>query len=377
MDVILATRNADNYARIVKMYAYNRRAIAIAGSIAEKAYSTTIRPEELHAFIHNEIGKLTPTGSHEAVVTWKDSHTRYMDILETRATQAEKGPSIWRWPWEKVNKILFPLEPGYVVQIAGDTGGFKTAFAESCTEYWARNGGRIAYFHCELPEQLVYDRRMARWAGIDRYRLISGKLDEGEWEKILDTTGRISAWPGTIEYVYAPDWHIDQIAAEIEYLAREKGIEAFVIDHLKNLSVSPRQMQLRMDTNQREADNVRKAKAAAGYSRSRLLLINQFTKSGKGINSIGDLSKNDIGGSGDQVNFVNAVILLHRPDASTQEIDPFTGEIVAQPGDKSRILDGKVDKNTGGNSPETFKLWLEPKYFRLRDIRMENTQLSE
>jgi hypothetical protein len=74
---------------------------------------------------------------------------------------------------------------------------------------------------------------------------------------------------------------------------------------------------------------------------------------------------------------VNAVILLHRADADAPEADPLTGEIVARPGERSRFLSVKVAKNTGGIAPATFKLWIEPQYFRLRDIRMEPTEIAQ
>ncbi len=88
--------HADHYAKIVKMYAYNRRAIAIAGRIAEKAYATT-KPEKLHAFIQEQLTGLAPVASHSNTVSWKDSHTRYLDILAKREEHANAGPRPARW----------------------------------------------------------------------------------------------------------------------------------------------------------------------------------------------------------------------------------------------------------------------------------------
>ncbi len=368
---------ADHYANIVKMYAYNRRAIAIAGRIAEKAYSTTIRPEELHAFIQEQLAGMTPTASHSNSVSWKDSHTRYLDILAKREEQASAGPHPARWHWKALNQILAPIEPGFVVQIAADTGGFKTVFMECVTESWAKNGLKIAIFHCELPEALVLDRRMARWGGIPRSRLKDGQLTPEEWQTVMDVSNRLNSWPGSIEYVYSPDWDIDRIAREMEYLRHEKGVDTFVIDHMKNLAIAPRQMTMRMQLSERQADNVRKAKAAAGYCNANLLILNQMTKTARSSGQIDQMEKDGIGGSGEQVDLVNAVILLHRADADVQEADPTTGEIVTQPGERSRFLSVKVAKNTGGIAPATFKLWIEPQFFRLRDIRMEPTEIAQ
>lgn len=367
---------ADHYAKSVKLYAYNRRAIAIAGRIAEKAYATT-KPEELHAFIQEQLTGLAPVASHSNTVSWKDSHTRYLDILGKREKQANAGPHPARWHWKALNQILQPIEPGFVVQIAADTGGFKTVFMECVTESWAKNGLKIAIFHCELPEALVLDRRMARWGGIPRSRLKDGQLTAEEWQTVMDVSNKLNSWPGSIEYVYSPDWDVDRIAREMEYLRHEKGIDVFVIDHMKNLAISPRQMQMRMQLSERQADNVRKAKAAAGYCNANLLLLNQMTKTARSSEQVEQMGKDGIGGSGEQVDLVNAVILLHRADADAPEADPTTGEIVARPGERSRFLSVKVAKNTGGIAPATFKLWIEPQFFRLRDIRMENTEIAQ
>jgi len=367
---------AHHYAQIVKMHAYNRRAIAIAGRIAEKAYAS-VRPEELHTFIQEQIRTLAQTSSHTATVSWQDSHKRYLDILEKRETQAKAGPNPARWHWKALNQILAPIEPGFVVQIAADTGGFKTVFMECVTESWAKNGLKIAIFHCELPEALVLDRRMARWGSIPRHRLKDGQLTPEEWHTVMDVSNRLNSWPGSIEYVYSPNWDIDRIAREMEYLRGEKGIDTFVIDHMKNLAIAPRQLTMRMQLSERQADNVRKAKAAAGCVNANLLLLNQMTKTSRSAGQVEHLEKDGIGGSGEQVDLVNAVILLHRGMAELPEADPFTGEIVTQTGERSRFLSVKVAKNTGGIAPATFKLWIEPQFFRLRDIRVESTEISQ
>lgn len=369
--------DASHYASIVKMHAYNRRAIAIAGKIAEKAYSSP-RAEELHGFIQEQLHSLTaPASDHSAIVPWAESHRRYLDILEKREEQAKAGPHPARWHWKAMNQILAPIEPGFVVQIAADTGGFKTVFMECITESWARNGLRIAIFHCELPETLVMDRRMARWGSIPRSRLKDGKLTADEWQTVMEVSGKLHEWPGSIDYVYSPDWDIDRIAREMEYLRHEKGVDTFVIDHMKNLSVAPRQMQLRMSLLERQSDNVRKAKAAAGYCNANLLLLNQMTKSSRDSSSVDLMTKDGIGGSGEQVDLVNAVILLHRGTAELPEADPATGEVVTQPGERSRLLSVKVAKNTGGPAPATFKLWIEPQFFRLKDVRIESHSFND
>lgn len=82
----------------------------------------------------------------------------------------------------------------------------------------------------------------------------------------------------------------------MEYLRHEKGIDVFVIDHMKNLAISPRQMSMRMQLSERQADNVRKAKAAAGYCNANLLLLNQMTKTARSSEQVEQMGKDGIGG---------------------------------------------------------------------------------
>lgn len=183
------------------MYAYNRRAIAIAGRIAEKAYATT-KPEKLHAFIQEQ---LTGTGPRR--------QPQQHRVVERQphplpGHPGKAGRTSKRWPppgplaLESLQSDIATIEPGFVVEIAADTGGFKTVFMECVTESWAKNGLKIAIFHCELPEALVLDRRMARWGGIPRSRLKDGQLTPEEWQTVMDVSNKLNSWPGSIEYVY-------------------------------------------------------------------------------------------------------------------------------------------------------------------------------
>ena len=363
---------ADHYAAIVKRQSWLRRAIAAFGNVIQTAY-TEQDPDLVFALAQEQLRSLQPQRDAGITMTWEDSFSETDRMLE----QLGQGSNLrYRWPWQTWNNVIDPAEPGLVVEIAGGTGVGKTIFAECLADFWAKNDVRVGILHFELNKYVMLQRRLVRWTSLPLRIIKEQNKTTDSWKLIEQAQTRQVQWSGRIDYGHTAGFHIDQTVLEMERMRNVYGTEIFILDHAKKLhqQASPRQMKLRLSKTEREADNIEQFKSACETLEVRGVILNHFNKSGK--ESGGLATMNDIAGAGEQADLVNVIILLNRGTATTTETDPFTGEIVAKPGERSHAVTVKIDKNTMGEADKTFRQWMDLAHFRVVDREFEDMELD-
>jgi replicative DNA helicase len=362
----------DHYAAIVKRQAWLRRAISVFSKVIQTAYSEQ-DPDLVFALAQEQLRTLQPQRNAGITMTWEESFTETDKMLE----QLGQGSNYrYRWPWETWNAVIDPAEPGLVVEIAGGTGVGKTIYAECLADFWAMKDVSTGILHFELNRHVMLQRRLVRWTGLPLRAVKEQNKTADTWKTIAETQERLRSWTGRIDYGHTAGFNIDQTVLEMERMRDLYGTEIFILDHAKKLhqQASPRQMKLRLSKTEREADNIEQFKTACETLGVRGVILNHFNKTGKA--AAGLATMNDIAGAGEQADLVNVIALLDRGTADSVETDPFTGEIVARPGDRSHAVVVKIDKNTMGESDKTFKQWMDLAHFRVMDRRFEDEELS-
>lgn len=356
----------DHYAAIVKRQAWLRRFIGIATKSVQFAHEEQ-HPDTVYAFVQEQLQTLAPRDDSGITLTWEKSFELQLDMLEDSAAENNER---FRWPWDSWNSIVDPAEPGLVVEIAADTGVGKTIYAECLADWWARTGVNVGFMHYELNPTVMMQRRLARWTGLPLREIKERNKTEDAWQKIARVSERLDTWKGRIDYAHTAGMHIDATVREMERMVQVYGTEVFILDHMKKLHrhASPRQMQQRLNETGRQADNVEQFKTACERLGVRGIILNHYNKTGKALP--GAATKTDIAGAGEQSDFVNVIVLLNRGFARTVETDPYTGEIVVRPGERSNIVEVKIDKNTMG-AEGRFKQWMQPAQFSVIDRQFD------
>lgn len=314
------------------------------------------QPAELHAWATHALAHIGGTVDAGAVLRWHDSFNWYDELLQKRAALALLPPDQRRlidWPWPSWNRLIDPMEPGMLASISAPDGEGKTIVVECLAEHWAARGLKVAFVHYELNRALMMDRRTARHTSIVVRMLKSGLLTPEQESIIRAVRPRLEAWNGEISYVHTPGWTMDQTVAELRRLREEGLADVVVVDYLEKAAASARQLKM-FGANpwQREADNVESLKNFAESAGIPVIMVTQLTKFGKTVKSE-DMSRNDIGGSGDKSTRANLVLLLKRERNAD--------------GSQSNVVRVRIDKNTMG-ADGAFVQYMQPEFFRLADI---------
>lgn len=311
--------------------------------------------EEIRAWLHSRVGKLTIQTSEGAALEWMESLIYYDNLLATRKEKAdlpdsERKDLIWAWPsW---NKMIDPFEAGLLAILAAGDGMGKTIYAESQAEAWAKCGLKVAFVHFELNRAIMLDRRAARHSGLTRRELKNGPFNQAlhdEWHRARNV---LETYSGDVTYWHTPGWTMEQVTNALEPEIDNGRCDVIVIDYLEKAQGSLRQQKMFGANNwQREADDVEWIKTFAERTETPVFALAQMNKSGK-MQGISGLDRTAIRGAGEKTEKANIVILLNRENTE----DGY-----------SNTVDVRIDKNTLGPTG-TFAQYMQGANFRVADI---------
>ena len=311
-------------------------------------------PADIHAWLLRALAHIGG-GDETAILTWPDSFDWYDELLAKRAANAAlplNQRHVLDWPWQSWNRLIDPLEPGMMVAITAPDGQGKTIYVESLAEHWARRKHKVVFVHYELNRSLMLDRRTARHTSLT-VRQLKGALTAEQRATVQEARVRLLEWDGQITYLHTPGWSMERTTAELRALHTAGDCDIIVIDYLEKAQPSARQMKIfGANVWQREADMVEQLKTFAESYEVPVVMVTQQTKVGKNM-AFRDMSRNDIGGSGEKSNRANVVVLLKR-----ERLDD---------GSYSPTVHVQVDKNTMG-ATGAFQQVMQPEYFRLGDV---------
>lgn len=334
--------HVEDYAEIVHRLSSLRRLVMAASQIARDAYNGANGDlTDLLGKAQKLLDAISPMSSTESTLLWLDSLTEFLGgqfnrLMDQDAVDAGQVPYL-ELPWSTLKRFNIRLRPGTLALVAAGSGIGKTTFLECCAEHWAKQGRRCVFFHLELSHQLMLDRRMSRKAGISLSEIEDGIVDR----RIDEATEKMKAYAGGITYVHCPGWSAQRIVAHARKLHNKGLCDVAIVDYLQKMGLIYRQGQNKSD---HLGDAVEVLKIMAEQLAIPVCLASQFNRAAMhSERKTGDY----IRGSGEPHEKGNVVITLDRDILNATETDD-AGRPIANPGDHSRIVKVRVDKNTAG-----------------------------
>jgi replicative DNA helicase len=290
-----------------------------------------------------------------AVLTWPESFD-YTDALVAKYEELARLPAEQRqvldWKWKQWNTYIMPLEAGMLATLTAPDGMGKSTYAEMIAEHWAEHRNRVCYVHYELNKAVMMQRRLARHALVTVRDIRSGQLTPEQKARVRAVRPMLAEWAGQITYIHAPGWTMERTVDELRKQHAEGACDAVVVDYLEKVAASSRQMKMRMEWFQREADNVEQLKTFAESVGVPVVMVAQMRKDAKS-KDMAQVGRGDMRGAGEKSEKANLVVLLNRK----READGYSNEV-----------DVLIDKNTMGQAGVQFKQLMRPEYFDVRDL---------
>jgi replicative DNA helicase len=242
-----------------------------------------------------------------------------------------QGGTKWTTPFPKLNELLAGgLRPGQFTVIPGWTGHGKSVLTAQLLAHAARQGARCALYTNEMEAEELDLRSVARESGISHWRLVQGRLRQGEHERFLEAVKRLGE---DFELVEAAGMTAEEIAYDI----RRERWDVAAVDLLNGLPGSSEVKDI--------DNNVGVLAACSRQARSHVLAcqhLNQTRAVGKDYPP--EPVAADIRGSGAIRNLANNVLFVYIRESEVEGEQGLPGTTAILKLDKARgALPGKLE----------------------------------
>lgn len=234
------------YAKIVQKKRILRNLIETGSEVALLGYNETDDPEILLDQAEKKIFSIAQQGLSQNFVPIKASLEEAFERIE-KLSKHEGGLRGLPTGFTGLDNILAGLQKSDLIVLASRPSMGKSSLATNIASYVAINEKiPVGIFSLEMSRDQLVDRLIADQAGIDLWRLRTGKLssdgDDNDFTKIQHALGVLSE-----ASIYIDDTavcNILQMRAMARRLQAEKGLGLIIVDYLQLME--PRNINVNM-----------------------------------------------------------------------------------------------------------------------------------
>lgn len=276
-------------------------------------------------------------------------------VLDIEKQENEKDKSSRYTGITDIDRATGGLHGGEVTVLAARPSVGKTALGVQIAMHIARKGGKIAVFSREMSGVQLGKRMVAHEGLVDGQRIRTGKLKDGDWDKIMGASAEISKWHMWIDDRAAT---VAEIRAACRELKQKHGLDVIIIDYLQLLTPNN-------NSNNRErevAEMSRGIKVLALELDMPIILLSQLNRSVANKRPTLDTLRE----SGAIEQDADNVMFLHKPDFNdTMEHDVELRKVVEQEG--KTYMEIVLEKQRNGRTG-VFGIVYNPPYLRFENI---------
>lgn len=268
--------NILNYAKIVQRKRILRDLIETGTEVASLGYNESEDPEMLVDTAEQKIFSIAQKGLSQAFLPIKASLGEAFERIEM-LSKHKGGIRGIPTGFTDLDNILAGLQKSDLVILASRPSMGKSALAMNIASYVSVNEKTpVGIFSLEMSKDQLVDRLIADHAGIDLWRLRTGKLsaegNENDYTSIQHALGVLSEAPIYIDD--AGSSNILQMRALARRLQADKGLGLIIVDYLQLME--PRNNQVAMVQQMTEIS--RSLKALAKELNVPVLALSQLSR---------------------------------------------------------------------------------------------------
>ena len=235
VETVPAAGNAFYYAELVQNKSILRGLINAADDIAEIAYSDPENIDEAMDTAEKKVYQVTNAPTTQKFTSIGSSLTEAWDRFEKLNSSEETHRGI-PTGFTALDNLLAGLQKSDLIILAARPSMGKTTLALDI----ARNAAclhkaSVGIFSLEMSDQQLVDRMLAAEAGVDSWKLRTGKLrSDHEFEAVQAAMARLSEAPIHIDD--QPGNNILKMRSSARRLKNEHGLDLLIVDYLQLMS---------------------------------------------------------------------------------------------------------------------------------------------
>ncbi|HEU4677124.1 MAG TPA: replicative DNA helicase [Candidatus Paceibacterota bacterium] len=326
VESVPAAGNAIYYAELVQNKSILRGLINAADDIAELAYSDPENIEEAMDVAEKKVYQVTNAPTTQKFTPIGSSLTEAWDRFEKLNSSEDAHRGI-PTGFSAIDNLLAGLQKSDLIILAARPSMGKTTFALDI----ARNaallaGASVGIFSLEMSDQQLVDRLLAAEAGVDSWKLRTGKLSsDHEFEAVQAAMARLAEAPIHIDD--QPGNNILKMRSSARRLKNEHGLDLLIVDYLQLMS--PTATKASDSMVQQVTEISRSLKILARELDVPVVALSQLSRAVEQRGGKPRLS--DLRDSGSIEQDADVVMFIHREDKINKESDrPNIAEILIE-----------------------------------------------
>ncbi len=228
--------HVQHYANIVQKKATLRRLLAAASAIHDLGFEEADDIDEVLDEAEQRLFKVSQNYLTTSFVPIKDALDAAFERIDELHRERGKLRGI-PTGYMDLDNLLGGLQRSDLVIIAARPSVGKTSFALDIARQAAvRHKASVGIFSLEMSKEQLVDRMICSEAGVDLWRLRTGKLNDdgdpnGDFARIGNALGNLSEAPIFIDDT--ANMNITQIRTKARRLQLDHGLDLLVIDYLQ------------------------------------------------------------------------------------------------------------------------------------------------
>ena len=325
-ETVPAAGNAQYYANLVQNKSTLRGLINAADEIAEMGYSDPENIDETLDQAEKKVYGVTNSTTTQKFKTIGNSLAEAWERFEFLSANQDAHRGV-PTGFNALDNILAGFQKSDLIILAGRPSMGKTTFALDL----ARNAAllhkaSVGIFSLEMSDQQLVDRMLAAEAGVDSWKLRTGKLStDQEFEAVQAAMAKLSEAPIHIDD--QPGTNILKMRSSARRLKNEHGLDLLIVDYLQLMN--PTSAKASDSLVQQVTEISRSLKLLARELDVPVLALSQLSRAVEQRGGKPRLS--DLRDSGSIEQDADVVMFIHREDKINKESErPNIAEIMVE-----------------------------------------------
>ncbi len=272
LEMVPTSANVKHYANIVSEKALLRRLIKTNEEIANTCYVGKESIENILADTEKKIFNLVQYRNKEDFVPIRQVVANALKNIEAASHNGGAVTGI-ATGFVDLDYRTAGMQPSDLVLIAARPSMGKTAFVLNIAEYVAFHSNQtVAIFSLEMSKEQLVNRLFSLESRVDAQKLRTGRLDDNDWEKLIESAAVIGKSNLIIDDT--PGITVPELRSKCRKYKLEHDLKMVIIDYLQLMSGNGR-----IDSRQQEISEIsRSLKALARELQVPVLALSQLSR---------------------------------------------------------------------------------------------------
>ncbi len=230
--------HVEQYGKIIRELSAKRELIAAGGIITESAFDSGKNLQTVLDEAESKIFSISQENLARNFVSMKEVLAGSFDRLDEiqRLGGGMRGVPTG---YKDLDNLLAGMQASNLIVLAARPGTGKTAFTLNLAQHVAvKEKMQVGFFSLEMSSEELGDRLLVMEAGIDSWRLKTGKLQDEDFDKLQEAMGVLADAPIYIDDT--PGLSIMEMRTKARRLQMERGLKLVVVDYLQLMDAGRR-----------------------------------------------------------------------------------------------------------------------------------------